>query len=147
MNAEVHSQSVPDGHSKGPDASTAIDPVCGMTVTIKPTSHRTEHDGEAYYFCGLKCRDKFVAEPMKYLMPQPLAVVAAVEGVQWTCPMHPEILRDHPGSCPICGMALEPLTPSSTAGANPELADMTIRFWIGLALSVPVFALEMGNHL
>src|SRR5262245_52334322 len=124
MNAEAHSHSVPDGHSKGPQGPTAIDPVCGMTVTIKPTSLNAQHDGDKYYFCGLKCRDKFIAEPMKY-MPQPAPVVEAVEGVQWTCPMHPQILRDRPGACPICGMALEPLTATATSGPNPELADMT----------------------
>uniref|UniRef100_UPI000B17E668 YHS domain-containing protein n=1 Tax=Sphingobium yanoikuyae TaxID=13690 RepID=UPI000B17E668 len=76
------------------------------------------------------------------------ALTAAVtEGTIWTCPMHPEIRRDAPGSCPICGMALEPLIAAADAGPSPELADMTRRFWIGLALALPVFLLEMGGHL
>ncbi|MFN3462445.1 MAG: heavy metal translocating P-type ATPase [Terricaulis sp.] len=69
------------------------------------------------------------------------------KGAKWTCPMHPEIVRDGPGSCPICGMALEPMTPSADAGPNPELIDMTRRFWIGAALAAPVLVLEMGRHL
>ncbi len=146
----VHGAS-PDDATKGRGMTmghTAIDPVCGMTVTIKPESLVAEHDGHAYYFCGPKCRAKFVADPVKYLTPQPQAEIAAVpDGAQWTCPMHPEVLRDRAGSCPICGMALEPLTPTLTNGANPELADMMRRFWIGLALTVPVFVLEMGGHL
>ncbi|MGH6951953.1 MAG: heavy metal-binding domain-containing protein, partial [Vitreimonas sp.] len=73
--------------------------------------------------------------------------VEAQPGDKWTCPMHPQIVRDGPGSCPICGMALEPMTPAAGQGPNPELADMTRRFWIGAALTLPVFVLEMGSHL
>ncbi len=143
-----HSQSCADGHPEG-HGHTAVDPVCGMVVTIKLDSLAAKHDGHLYYFCGPKCRAKFVADPAKFLTPQtsPTEGAAIPEGLQWTCPMHPEILRDRPGTCPICGMALEPLTPTLATGPNPELADMTRRFWIGLALAAPVFALEMGNHL
>ncbi len=116
-----------------------------MTVTIKPESLVAEHDGRTYYFCGAKCRTKFMADPQQYLSRRQTA--AAPEGVDWTCPMHPEVIRDRPGSCPICGMALEPLTPTLTTGPNPELADMTRRFWIALTLTAPVFALDMGGHL
>jgi Cu+-exporting ATPase len=118
-----------------------------MTVTIRPDSLVAEHEGHPYYFCGAKCRAKFVADPAQYLSPRTSPVAAVPDGGQWTCPMHPEILRDRPGSCPICGMALEPLTPTLATGPNPELADMTRRFWIGLALTVPAFGLEMGSHL
>jgi len=134
-------------HAKAHDAGTAIDPVCGMTVAIGPDARSAEHAGHTYYFCSAKCRETFLADPLRYLEPQDAPPVEAPAGTQWTCPMHPEIVRDGPGSCPICGMALEPMTPSREAGPNRELADMTRRFWIGLALAVPVFMLEMGGHL
>ena len=146
MTMDTHAHhAAADEHPKGHGGPTAIDPVCGMTVTIKPESLVAEHDGCTYYFCGAKCRTKFMADPQQYLSPRQTA--AAPEGVDWTCPMHPEVIRDRPGSCPICGMALEPLTPTLTTGPNPELADMTRRFWIALALTVPVFALDMSGHL
>jgi Cu+-exporting ATPase len=118
-----------------------------MTVTIKPESRAAEHDGHTYYFCSAKCREKFIADPIRYLTPQATAEPDVPAGARWTCPMHPEVVRDGPGACPICGMALEPIMPTLTSGPNPELADMTRRFWIGLVLSVPVFGLEMGGHL
>ncbi len=125
---------------------TAIDPVCGMTVTTKSTSLHTERAGQTYYFCSPKCLAKFEADPAAYEVGSEKPVIAVAEGTQWTCPMHPEIVRDGPGSCPICGMALEPMTPTLDSGPNPELADMTRRFWIGVALSIPVVGLEMGGH-
>jgi P-type Cu+ transporter len=118
------------------------DPVCGMTVDPLKTPHRHVHQHRTYYFCCSGCRSKFAAEPAKYLGKQAAAELPA--GTIYTCPMHPEIRQASPGSCPICGMALEPLEPA--AGPNPELADMTRRLWIGLALAVPVVALEMGGH-
>jgi len=143
-----------DGHHQHHQAAappatgpTARDPVCGMTVKIRPEARRAEHAGETYYFCSEGCRGKFLADPQRYLAPKPAAAPAAPAGTQWTCPMHPEVLRDAPGACPLCGMALEPLVPTAAAGPNPELADMTRRFWIGLVLTLPVFVLEMGNHL
>ena len=143
------------GHDHGPiggvmmeDAKlTAIDPVCGMSVTIKPTSLTAVHDGTTQYFCNPKCQQKFLGDPDAYLSSNPPAQVAAAPGAKWTCPMHPEIVRNVAGPCPICGMALEPATPSLESGPNPELADMNRRFWIALVLTLPVFALEMGNHL
>ncbi|MBX9865176.1 MAG: heavy metal translocating P-type ATPase [Hyphomicrobium sp.] len=121
------------------------DPVCGMTVDPHTAQHRALHEGHPFYFCSAGCKSKFEASPAKYLgdqIPPP-----AVEGAIYTCPMHPEVRQPGPGFCPICGMALEPETVSADTAPNPELADMTRRFWIGLALTLPVFALEMGGHL
>ena len=126
-------------------APTVTDPVCGMTVDPATTPHHAELDGQAWHFCSAGCRTKFVADPARYLEPQPTAEVP--EGATWTCPMHPEIRQDHPGPCPICGMALEPDLVTADSGPNAELVDMTRRFWIALALTLPVFVLEMGGHL
>ncbi|MCZ8326170.1 MAG: heavy metal translocating P-type ATPase [Sphingomonadaceae bacterium] len=126
-------------------APTVTDPVCGMTVDPATTPHHAELDGQAWHFCSAGCRTKFVADPARYLEPQPAAEVP--EGATWTCPMHPEIRQDHPGPCPICGMALEPDLVTADSGPNAELIDMTRRFWIALALTLPVFVLEMGGHL
>ena len=125
-----------------------LDPVCGMTVDPHKTPHRHTHQGRPYYFCSGSCRTKFAADPAKYLSPTASEPPAPIpEGAIYTCPMHPEIRQAGPGSCPICGMALEPEMPTAETGPNPELLDMTRRFWIGLALTVPVVALEMGGHL
>ena len=127
---------------------TAIDPVCGMTVDPAKTPHHADYRGVAYHFCSASCRTKFVATPLKYLEPlaqQPTEPMPA--GTEFTCPMHPEIRQVGPGSCPICGMALEPLVVTAESGPNHELIDMTRRFWVGLALALPVFLLEMGGHL
>ncbi len=121
------------------------DPVCGMTVDPETTQHHTQHEGTDYHFCCAGCRTKFLADPERYLSPQPQPEAPA--GAIYTCPMHPEIRQVGPGSCPICGMALEPETITLDSGPNPELADMTRRFWFGLALALPVFLLEMGGHL
>jgi Cu+-exporting ATPase len=121
------------------------DPVCGMAVDLATSRHHCEHGGATYHFCCAGCRTKFAATPDKYLVPKASAI--ASPGATFTCPMHPEIRQSGPGSCPICGMALEPLTVSAEPEANAELADMTRRFWIGLALTVPVFLLEMGGHI
>ena len=124
------------------------DPVCGMAVDPHTTPHRAAHGGRTYYFCSNRCRERFVSEPGAYLSEKGKALSADVpEGTIYTCPMHPEVRQVGPGSCPICGMALEPVLVTAEAGPNPELADMTRRFWIGLALTLPVFALEMGGHL
>ena len=127
------------------DKKGAIDPVCGMTVDPHTAKHRAEHRGHTYFFCSAGCRTKFVGDPQKYLGKREPELVA--EGTVYTCPMHPEILQIGPGSCPICGMALEPEIASADTGPNPELVDMKRRFWIGLILSLPVLALEMGGHL
>ncbi len=95
----------------------------------------------------MECREKFIAEPEKYLKPELKPAAPAPAGTIYTCPMHPEIRQEGPGSCAICGMALEPEVASAENAFNPELADMTCRFWVGLSLTLPVFALEMGGHL
>ena len=146
-----------DGHGAlAPNqASTAAeekDPVCGMMVNPATAKHRAEHQGKPYFFCSAKCHDRFVAEPLKYTSPQSQSPDAGPpqptkEGAVYTCPMHPQIRQPGPGSCPICGMALELASASATAEPNHELADMTRRFWIGLVLTLPVFILEMGGHI
>ncbi len=135
------------GHGETPPAGKALDPVCGMTVDPQTTSHRAEFDGKPYFFCSAGCRAKFTAEPARYLDGGKVEAAPAPEGTIYTCPMHPEIRQVGPGSCPICGMALEPDLITADSAPNPELIDFTRRFWIGLALSLPVFALEMGGHL
>ena len=126
---------------------TALDPVCGMTVDMHTAKHRHTHGGHPYYFCSARCRERFIADPEKYLSPETRTAESVPEGAIYTCPMHPEIRQEGPGSCPICGMALEPEVVTADTAPNPELADMTRRFWIGLALALPVFLLEMGGHL
>ncbi|MGE0038722.1 MAG: heavy metal translocating P-type ATPase [Xanthobacteraceae bacterium] len=133
-------------HHHPTPAAGALDPVCGMTVDPHKTPHRYSHRGQPYYFCSAGCRTKFAAEPEKYLGDKPRQDDVP-EGAIYTCPMHPEIRQVGPGTCPICGMALEPEVATADTGPNPELADMTRRFWIGLVLALPVFALEMGQHL
>jgi Cu+-exporting ATPase len=124
------------------------DPVCGMTVDPHKTSHRAQHTGRTYYFCSAGCRQKFAADPARYLAPAETEAPPPVPaGTIYTCPMHPQIRQAGPGSCPICGMALEPELVSAEAAPNPELADMTRRFWVGLVLALPVLALEMGGHV
>jgi Cu+-exporting ATPase len=160
-----------DHHHAHPAAAASgakvKDVVCGMSVDPAKTPHRATHDGADYFFCSARCREKFVVDPGKYMAPPPPHPPAptsapppnrsphAGEGkgeseaaVIWTCPMHPEIRASGPGPCPICGMALEPLHPTASDASNPELADMRRRFWVGLALAVPVAALSMlGGYL
>ena len=125
-------------------ATQVKDPVCGMSVDPHRSKNQAEHQGRVYFFCAERCRTKFLADPDSYLgahKPPPV-----IEGAVYTCPMHPEIRQLGPGSCPICGMALEPEEVSADTGPNPELADMSRRFWIAAALALPVVALEMGGH-
>ncbi len=124
--------------------STAIDPVCGMSVDPKTTDHKAVHKEEKYYFCSKRCYEKFTSEPEKYLMPREEVVV---EGAIYICPMHPSVRQEGPGSCPICAMALEPEMFTGEEGENPELIDFRRRFSWGLLLTLPVFILEMGGHL
>src|SRR6516164_6584194 len=125
------------------------DPVCGMTVDPAKAKHRAEHAGHSYFFCSAKCREKFTADPSRYIIASPLprAPITGPAGeLLWTCPMHPQIVRKEPGNCPICGMTLEPMTPAAGDTASPELRDMTRRFWVGVALSVPLLAIAMAEH-
>jgi Cu+-exporting ATPase len=125
----------------------AIDPVCGMKVKVATAKNVAEHAGRPYYFCNPKCLTKFTAEPARYLAPKPAEdVTPAKPGAIHTCPMHPEVRQVGPGSCPICGMALEPEEVSLDQGPNEELVDMTRRLWIGAALAAPVVVLDMGGH-
>jgi P-type Cu+ transporter len=149
VQAAQHKQPQGFGRDAPPyDVASAIDPVCGMTVNPHTVKHRHMLDGQNYYFCSNKCREKFIAESVKYLKTEKTSAGAGIPaGTIYTCPMHPQIRKAGPGACPICGMALEPETVTAEAQPNPELADMTRRFWTGLALTLPVFALEMGGHL
>jgi Cu+-exporting ATPase len=126
-----------------------IDPVCGMSVDPLTAKHSHTLSEQTYYFCSGRCRERFAADPDAFLnpKPEPAASAPVKPGAIYTCPMDPEIRQVGPGTCPICGMALEPEDVSVESGPNPELADMTRRFWIGLALALPVFVLEMGGHL
>jgi Cu+-exporting ATPase len=125
------------------------DPVCGMKVDPATAKHKAEYDGQTYYFCSGGCREKFVSDPARFLALKAETTPPKPEpaGAIYTCPMHPQIRQVGPGGCPICGMALEPETVTAESAPNAELIDMTRRFWIGLVLTVPVMALEMGGHL
>ena len=125
---------------------TATDPVCGMTVDTSAGKPRHDHDGETYHFCGQGCCDRFAADPQHYLSGAHLEAAAnAPAGTMFTCPMDPEIIQEGPGSCPVCGMALEPMgIPPADAGPNPELVDFTRRFFVGAILGVPLVAVSMG---
>ena len=135
-------------HGSHATTGRVTDPVCGMSVDPQTTPHRHEHAGHSYFFCSDRCRAKFVAAPAHYLKSEPTSKQQpAPAGTIYTCPMHPQIRQPGPGHCPICGMALEPEIVSADAGLDPELADMTRRFWIALVLTIPVFGLEMGGHV
>ncbi|KRC89438.1 haloacid dehalogenase [Terrabacter sp. Root85] len=155
-------------HSISPTGSLVQDPVCGMDVDPATSEHHLERDGHDYYFCSPGCRARFEARPDAYLTgpaghagsghdhrehdhhdrEDPAGTAAAPSDVtEWTCPMHPEIRRPGPGTCPICGMALEPVTVTADSGPNPELADMTRRFKVAVALTIPVLVLSMGREL
>jgi len=133
-------------HPQKPTEVTLRDPVCGMTVNPATSKHRFDYSGETFHFCSAGCKTRFSAYPKTFLERRALRTDVP-EGTIYTCPMHPEIRQIGPGNCPICGMALEPDVVSLDTPPNPELADMTRRFRVGLALSVPPVVLEMGGHL
>lgn len=145
-----HNHSGQHGHDGHPHdvlgPSTVVDPVCGMSVDPETSKHRFQHRSHTYHFCSASCRTKFAAAPAQYL-DETRTQADVPEGTVYTCPMHLEIRQIGPGSCPICGMALEPELATADAPPNPELADMTRRFWVGLGLALPVIVLEMGGHL
>jgi len=137
------------GHDSG---GQATDPVCGMQVSAH-SPHIAEHAGRRYVFCCEGCRTRFLSDPARFANPrepagQPSgggAPEPATAGAVYTCPMHPEIRRDAPGSCPLCGMALEPVAPTFDE-SNAELADMTRRLWVGAVLASPLVIPEMAAH-
>ncbi len=132
-------------------SSTHVDPVCGMDVDPADAAGHLEHRGRNYYFCSVHCVESFSADPDRYLQPaaapvqtdRPSVVPEAALSTQYTCPMHPEVIRSEPGACPICGMALEPRVTTAVEAPNPELIDMTRRFWFATAFALPVLALAM----
>jgi Cu+-exporting ATPase len=141
-----HQQGHAHGGHAAPPPGMVADPVCGMDVDPHKTQHRAIHAGQPYYFCSAGCRTKFLDDPDRYLGTERVAEDVP-GGTIYTCPMHPEVRQVGPGSCPICGMALEPVLVTAESGPNPELADMSRRFWIGLVLTLPVLILEMGSHV
>jgi Cu+-exporting ATPase len=125
-----------------------IDPVCGMSVDPVTAAGKYAHEGKTYYFCSPRCLDKFKANPEHYLKAREPSLSEMSEGGgEYTCPMHQEVVQKGPGSCPKCGMALEPMQPAADAGPDPELIDMTRRFWIGAALALPIFVIAMAGLL
>ena len=152
MNAEGHHQNVLHHHQRHHDHGGAghpgLDPVCGAKVDPETTVHCVERAGARFFFCSTGCRTKFEADPQRYLMPSSAtSEPPAPPGTLYTCAMHPQIRQVGPGFCPICGMTLEPVEATEAIGPSGELIDMRRRFWVGLALTVPVFALEMGGHM
>ena len=141
----AHAHDAHHGHHHGGHESgnQVKDPVCGMMVDPAAGKPHMTYKGHEYHFCSDSCHSKFKADPEKYLTAQS-AAAPAIKGAQYTCPMHPEVIRDEPGSCPICGMALEPVMPSLDDGPNPELVDFTRRFWVSAICSVPLLIITMG---
>ncbi|HEX7783931.1 MAG TPA: heavy metal translocating P-type ATPase [Sphingobium sp.] len=136
------------GHQEDEAARHGRDPVCGMAVDPAKTSQHAEHDGQSYHFCSAGCRQKFLSDPGKYLNSVMEDIAPpSLEGSIWTCPMHPQIRQPVPGSCPICGMALEPEAPTLDDAPNPELVDFTHRLWVAGALAVPLLILSMGGEM
>ena len=145
-----------EGQAAG-DGGTATDPVCGMKVDTRTAQHHHDLAGASYYFCSARCAEKFRFDPQRYLSSaeKGAAVEAAgsdplpqaADGTIWTCPMHPEIRRNGPGQCPICGMALEPLEPTLEEGPNPELIDMSRRFWVSAIFTLPLIVLVVATEL
>ncbi|SEP21146.1 Cu+-exporting ATPase [Salinihabitans flavidus] len=134
-----HHHSAPE-----PGAKTATDPVCGMQVERREDARTRDYGGETFYFCSDGCREKFEADPYFYASGNAeMTSKQSPPGTQYTCPMHPEVVRDEPGSCPICGMALEPMTPSDEP--NEELTDFTRRMWVSAAAAVPLMIITMGE--
>jgi P-type Cu+ transporter len=145
--SETHTHSCSRDRHHTPAAASALvtDPVCGMKVDAATAQHRLEYAGDVFYFCCAGCQTKFAADPQHYLTPR--SPSPASKDAIYTCPMHPEVKQQGPGTCPICGMALEPLIAAAETGQNPELADMKRRFWIGLGLTVPLVVIDMAGHL
>lgn len=147
VGAQAHNLPTSQHDGSLASARSALDPVCGMQVDPANTKHRAQYGGQTYYFCSESCRGKFMADPSRYVSPPKPAASEVAEGTIYTCPMHPQIRQVGPGSCPICGMALEPEMPSADTGPSAELHDMNRRFLVSAVLSVPVIVLGMGSEL
>lgn len=147
MNSDDSKPQTNNSVNPAPELPALKDVVCGMNVSVN-SPHHLDHDGKPYYFCSAGCRTKFEADPEKYLAEKQPGEEAppAPEGSIFTCPMHPEIRQDHQGSCPKCGMALEPEMPSLDEEENPELTDFRRRFWYTVPLTLIVFVLAMFGH-
>jgi len=138
---------LPDQHVVA--QSKVVDPVCGMTVDSARAAGHVDYQGQTYYFCGRGCVEKFRANPAEFIKPRPEqapAAPTAVDAREYTCPMHPQVRQIGPGSCPICGMALEPVTATLDERPNEELVDMSRRFWVSAALTAPLLLLAMGEY-
>jgi Cu+-exporting ATPase len=120
-----------------------VDPVCKMLVTPETAAAEYEYNGTTYYFCNTACKERFAAEPGRFLSEPP--DTAGGSDIEYTCPMHPEVVQIGPGTCPICGMALEPKEVTLDDRPDPELIDMKRRFWISAVLTLPIFILAMGE--
>src|SRR5436853_5393805 len=131
-----------ENESKG---DVQIDPVCGMSVDPATAAATYRHGGRDYYFCCQHCLQKFKADPAAFIGDKPRQQPKAMPGVDYTCPMHPEVVQKGPGACPKCGMALEPMQPTAEEAPDPELIDMQRRFWVGAALALPVFIIAMAG--
>src|SRR5688572_5713070 len=129
--------------------SEVLDPVCGMTISPNDAVGTVDFDGHTYYFCSDSCLEQFRDNPAKFVHPAPKQSIAAAADpeAEYTCPMHPEIRQKGPGSCPICGMALEPVNVTVEDQPNEELVDMTRRFWWSTALVLPILALMIDEFL
>lgn len=145
-------QADPDKYLAPTAETSHIDPVCHMTVDPQRAAGSTTHDGKVFYFCSKSCLQKFQAEPGRYhqaasasRLPTPSSHVSAAPGTEYTCPMHPEVVSPVPGSCPKCGMALEPRDVTMDDGPNPEAVDMNRRFLVGVVLGLPIFLIAMGS--
>ena len=126
------------------------DPVCGMEIAPDKAAGQRQYEGQTYYFCSAKCEERFAVEPERWLNPPERAVTeeqASGTSLTYTCPMHPEVVQQGPGACPICGMALEPLMPAAEEEESAEYLDMRRRFLVSLVLTVPVFLIAMGHML
>ncbi|MEN3975849.1 heavy metal translocating P-type ATPase [Emcibacter sp. SYSU 3D8] len=143
---KAHTHSDHGAHGAAAESRVVKDPVCGMNVDPATAKHSAIHKGEAFHFCSAGCKTRFEGDPEKYLSPAPPPAPGDEHAV-YTCPMHPEIHQEGPGDCPICGMALEPMVPTGHTPRSAEMSYMARRFWLGLVLTLPLFALEMGGHL
>ncbi len=133
-------------HHAVPAAAGVVDPVCGMQVNPETARHRAGHAGKTYFFCSARCRERFMASPDQYLAPRSAPTDSAPAGTLYTCPMHPQVRQVGPGTCPICGMALEPMLPA-TEEDDTELRKVRRKFWIAAALALPLLVVAMGPHM